>query len=103
VASTMPPELMSPEQRAARIAELQRELRRAWVVFMTVDWLVILVGVAILYTLITTRDLAVEEATPFLIVAGVIAFPFAYLYISRRIQPLQRELIELQQDQDSTA
>lgn len=91
----MPPELLPPEARAPRIAELERELAGAWARFAVLDAVVFTAPVAVAAVLYALADLSVAALVG-IVVAGVAASAaLAAATIVRHVRPAQRELATL--------
>jgi hypothetical protein len=91
----IPPELMTPEQREERAAEVEREISREWVRFAVTEW-VILIPTCVVIGLLVTRD-AQSAAVPVAIVGVLLCGALVTYWIVRRIQPRQKELQQLRE------
>jgi len=90
MAATLPPELISAEEREARATELEREIAREWLRFSITEVLLIFVPfVTFLAVYGTSNDGALLAAA----VAGSLACGLLVLYwLFRRIRPRQEEI-----------
>jgi hypothetical protein len=92
----LPPELMAPEERGARAAELEREIGREWIRFLITDLGLITIPFIVLAVVSTATD----SVTPtWLIVVPSVVFVLwaahAAYWILVRIRPRREELERL--------
>jgi protein involved in temperature-dependent protein secretion len=99
---SLPPELMTPEDREARVAELEHRISREWIRFAVTE------GVVLWLPLFTIGMLYVAEAVSHtvLVAAGVglavvSAALTVYWYLAR-IRPISDELAALRGGVDTT-
>jgi hypothetical protein len=95
VATSIPPELVAPEDREARAVELEREVAREWVRFAIVDNVLIaaVVGLGLLYA--WADAISWEAFVAILIVLGAMMFGLVLYWFFLRVQPLQNEIAAL--------
>lgn len=88
---SVPPELMSPEEREARAVELERRIAREWLRFAIADGLILVAAGALVFVAQST------DAIPggLVLVAAIVGIPytaFVLYWVMKRIRPLQAEL-----------
>jgi len=95
--ATLPPELMTPEQREERAAEVEREIARLWVRYAMLEVGLFWVPFGVL-ALVYVVSGSISETV--LVGVGIallgLATMFTLYWITKRIAPLQGELNELQ-------
>jgi hypothetical protein len=90
--SVLPPELMTPEQREERVAELQAEVPRQWVRFAITEWVVIWIPFFTFVALYVATDLIGDSLlVPVAIVFGIGAVGLTLYWYWFRIRPLSAE------------
>ena len=95
--SVLPPELMSSEQREARAAEIRREIPREWLRFAIAEWIVLLIPFGVFLALYSTTDLIPDVLlVPAVILAIGAGAGLTFYWVFRRVQPLQKELEQLE-------
>jgi hypothetical protein len=93
MAHGVPPEFMTPEQRAARTEELRREISREWLRYAITEAIVIFVPWFVFLLVYVTTDAISEGAlVPAVIVAMAASTMLVLYFLFQRIRPLQREL-----------
>ncbi len=96
MAATLPPELMAPEERETRAAELQHELGREWIRFVLTD--AGLITVPFLVLVVVSLATGSLSQTALIVVVGVAFALWAALsayWILVRIRPRREELDRL--------
>jgi hypothetical protein len=92
----VPPELLSSEQREARIAQLQSDISREWRRFAIAEALVLWLPFAVFILVYVTTDAIADSVLAPVVVAGIVISTALVLYwVTRRIRPLQREIENL--------
>ena len=92
----MPPELMSADEREAREVEIQREISREWLRFVVTEAVVLWIPLAIfLFAYVTTDAVPDGALLQFMVAGGAVCVGLVLYWVTRRIQPLQRELEKL--------
>jgi hypothetical protein len=96
--STLPPELMTPEQRRERATELEYEISREWLRFAVVEAVVLWVPLAALLLVGYALTGWIEDSMLPVVVGIWIAASIASVtyWLVVRIRPRQRELEGLQ-------
>ncbi len=90
--ATLPPELMSAEQRRERISELEGEIGREWARFAITELVLVSVPLGIfLLAYFMTDAIAGSLLAPVMIAGGVWCGLLVAYWLQRRIAPLQRE------------
>lgn len=87
----LPPELMTPEQREERAAEIEREISREWLKYAVVDGVVLAAVAVVLVWGILTESISESAFIPIVIVGGGLSGLLVTYWLLVRIRPLQRE------------
>jgi hypothetical protein len=93
MATRLPPELMSTEERAARAAELQREVSREWMKYAITETGVITIPFITYVVLEPGTD--AESRAALILVCGValaLSSLLTWYWLARRIRPRGAEL-----------
>jgi len=93
---TMPPELLSPEEREARAVWLRRQIGREWLRYAVLEGL--LLGIPSFAVILAYVMDAISRSTfvvLLIVLAGAIA-AFLFYWLLRRVNPLTRELEALE-------
>jgi hypothetical protein len=95
----MPPEYMSPEQRAARAEELQHAISREWLRYAITEAIVVFLPLGIFLLVYLTTDSIPDSALMPVAIALLLVLmtPLLAYFLIVRIKPLQRELARLQE------
>jgi hypothetical protein len=99
VSPSVPPELLTPEDREAHALELEHRVTREWIRFAIVDNVLILalVGVGLLYALADAISWGAFVVA--LIVLGGVMIGLALYWVFRRIRPMQNQIAALRATQ----
>jgi O-antigen/teichoic acid export membrane protein len=102
MAAQLPPELMTAEQRAERIVEVQREIGREWMRFAITEAVVLWVPFAVFLTFYLGTDAIPDGAlVPAVVIGIAVATALVLYWLVKRVLPLQRELHELRGNEDT--
>jgi hypothetical protein len=99
--ATLPPELMTPEQREERAAELEREIGREWIRYVIADIGLITVPFLVLVVVSIATDSVSRTAV--VVLGGVVFVLWAALgayWVTVRIRPRREEFLRLQGGDD---
>lgn len=89
----IPPELMAPEQREKRAAELEREIRGEWLRFAIVEFVLVTLPLGLLFYAYLLTDWASESLlVPLMIAVGWLCIGLVTYWMVKRVQPRQKEL-----------
>lgn len=92
----IPPELMLPEQRAARVAELERVTGREWLRYTLLETVLVFVPFFCLVLFAVPDRISMNVAIGIGIgLVFVVSTPLLIWTIVKRVRPLQQELDEL--------
>jgi hypothetical protein len=94
---SLPPELMTPEQREARAAQLAGEIRREWIRYLIAD--IGLITVPFLVLVVVSIATGSVSRTAVLVAGGVVSVLWAALaayWLAVRIRPRREEHLRLQ-------
>jgi hypothetical protein len=94
----LPPELMTPEDRQARAVEIRGEIGWEWVRFAITEAVVIWVPFGTFIALYMTDVLPESALVPGTVVGIVASTALVLYWVFMRIQPLSRQLAELDPD-----
>jgi membrane protein YdbS with pleckstrin-like domain len=90
---SLPPELLAPEEREARAAELERRVAREWVRFAILDNVLLLGGLGLAGLLYAWAEAISWHAfVAMLIVLGGLIAGLTVYWAFRRVLPLQKEV-----------
>lgn len=92
----IPAELMTPEQRAERITELQRSISRQWLRFAITEAIVIFAPFLTLLLGYTAGAVGYDTVVVGAVVASIAAAVLVMYWLLRRVVPLSRELAALE-------
>jgi hypothetical protein len=93
---TLPPELMAPEEREARAAELEYEIGREWVRFAITEGVVLWLPLTVFMAVYVLTDAVSDSALPVVVGVGIGVSVLLTLYwFLARIRPRQEELHDL--------
>jgi hypothetical protein len=92
----IPAELMTPEDRQERIAELKKTLSRAWLQATVLETAGIFLPCVLVFLLYLNGTISIDVMAPITIVLGMLMATFWIVFILKKAQPLQREIAELE-------
>jgi hypothetical protein len=91
--ATLPPELMTPERREQRAAEVEHEIGRQWLTFVWVEAVVLWVPITIFVLAYVFTDAIDDSLLPVAVGFGIaISVALTLYWVLLRIRPRQREL-----------
>jgi hypothetical protein len=102
VTHSLPPELMSPEEREARADELERRISREWVRFAITEGLLIWLPVFGLGALYAAGSIAYRAFVVSAVVLGSVTVPLTLYWVLVRIRPLGDERAAMRGEVDTT-
>ena len=88
----IPPELMTPEQREGRAAEVEKEISRQWLRFAITEAVLLWLPWTVLVALYATDAISLASLVPAVVVAVLFATALVTYWVVRRINPLRNEL-----------
>jgi hypothetical protein len=92
----LPPELMAPEDREARIAELRTQIRREWIRYVITNLIVLGIPTIVVAILRTTERVGYEGGIAYLVIANIALVGLILFTMVVRIGPLRKELEPLE-------
>jgi hypothetical protein len=96
MSSSLPPELLAPEDREARAAELERRVAREWLRFAIAEALLFGPPAALVFVVYYSTEAVSKVALiAVAVVGGGLYLAFVLYWVLRRIRPLQAELESL--------
>jgi len=99
--SSMPPELMSPEERSHQAAELERRVAHEWLRCAITEALVLWFPFAVFLVIYVTTDAIPDNALVPIAVAGGGVTTTVIYWVTKRIWPLSHRLQRLRQYEES--
>ena len=91
----VPPELLPPEARAPRMAELEREIGGAWRRFALLDALAVTAPLALAAVLYALSDVSLGVLVVVAVAGLAASAALTVATVVRRVRPAQRELEDL--------
>jgi hypothetical protein len=83
---------MTPEQREARAAEVEKEISREWLRFAITEAVLLWLPWTILVALYAVDAISLTSLVPAVVVAVVFATALVTYWVVRRINPRRKEL-----------
>jgi hypothetical protein len=99
VSASLPPELLTPEDREVHALELEDQITREWIRFAIADGVLTLALIAAAFVHATTNAISFEAFVGTLVVLVALSAALVRYWVIRRIRPLQARIAELRSAQ----